>query len=164
MLRPQRILCRQRVGSKKSALELLANLLAESDDSLSPVDIFDNLLQRERLGSTALGGGAALPHACLQQLEEPVAAFIQLRTGIDYDAEDAQPVDLIFALLLPPQRNTAAPRCKRMAALLQQPQLLRRLRRARSPRDVHTCFLEHWQQDMPQAAPSAESMDGPATT
>lgn len=64
-------------------------------------EIFESLIERERLGSTGLGHGVAIPHARLKGREEAIGAFLKLDTGIDFDAIDQQPVDLVFALLVP---------------------------------------------------------------
>jgi len=89
------------VASKKRALELASQLLASSQTDVSQSEIFDSLLGRERLGSTGLGGGVAIPHGRVAGLDQAVAAFIHLERGVDYDAIDQQPVDLVFALLVP---------------------------------------------------------------
>jgi mannitol/fructose-specific phosphotransferase system IIA component (Ntr-type) len=65
------------------------------------VDIFDSLLNRERLGSTGLGTGVAIPHGRMTGIDAPVGAIITLKNGVDYDAVDHQPVDLLFALVVP---------------------------------------------------------------
>ncbi|APZ43937.1 PTS sugar transporter subunit IIA [Acidihalobacter ferrooxydans] len=95
------------VASKKRTLELLSGLLSNSSPELSSNDVFDTLLARERLGSTGLGAGVAIPHGRLKGLDKPVAAFARLHTGIDYDAPDKQPVDLLFALLVPEECTDA---------------------------------------------------------
>ncbi len=71
------------------------------EEQCSEMDILDALVSRERLGSTALGQGIAVPHGRLTELERPVAAMITLANGIEFDAPDEEPVDIIFALLVP---------------------------------------------------------------
>jgi len=73
LLEPNRIFCQQDIGSKKRALQTLAELLAPAidHDELSDMDILDALIGRERLGSTSLGYGVALPHSRLHQVEKP---------------------------------------------------------------------------------------------
>lgn len=87
--------------SKKDALDTLAKTIANSDNSTSQTEVFDCLIARERLGSTGLGNGIAIPHGRLKYGEKTLAAFIQLDAGIDYDAVDKAPVDLLFALIVP---------------------------------------------------------------
>ncbi|MEE9551918.1 MAG: PTS IIA-like nitrogen regulatory protein PtsN [Gammaproteobacteria bacterium] len=101
ILSAERILCNVETASKKSALEELAKLIANADPSLTYTEIFTCLFAREKLGSTGLGNGIAIPHGRLQHCTKTIAAFLQLREGINYDATDQKPVDLIFALLVP---------------------------------------------------------------
>lgn len=89
------------VSSKKSLLEKAASLLASAPDSADARDIFDSLCQRERLGSTGLGHGVAIPHGRVSGQTSVGAALIRLQTGIDFDAPDSEKVDLFFALAVP---------------------------------------------------------------
>lgn len=86
--------------SKKRVLEHAAELLAPDDPELSE-RIYERLLERERLGSTGLSGGVALPHARMPDIHETRGAFLRLTTPIDFDSLDGRPVDLVFALLVP---------------------------------------------------------------
>ncbi len=96
-----RILCGAESTSKKGALEELARLIAKTDPSLTHTEIFSCLVVREKLGSTGLGKGVAIPHARFEHSSNTVAAFIQLKECINFDSVDQQPVDLIFAFLVP---------------------------------------------------------------
>ncbi|MBL8259736.1 MAG: PTS IIA-like nitrogen regulatory protein PtsN [Candidatus Competibacteraceae bacterium] len=97
----ERVVCDREVASKKRALEVLSELLATGQAGLAARPIFDSLIGRERLGSTGLGHGVALPHGRFQQSERAIGAFVKLKKGVDFDAIDRQPVDLIFGLLVP---------------------------------------------------------------
>ena len=101
LLTPERIACHQDSSSKKRSLEILSQLLSASLPAFSEGELFDSLIGRERLGSTGLGRGVALPHGRLSGLDTPLAAFVTLRSGVDFDAVDSKPVDLMFALLVP---------------------------------------------------------------
>ncbi len=101
LLTPDRIACDVTASSKKRVLEYLSTLIADSSDTFIAAEIFDSLIARERLGSTGLGHGIAIPHGRVKSSEETIGAFIKLQQGIDYDAIDNQPVDLFFALLVP---------------------------------------------------------------
>lgn len=101
LLSPERVRCHQDSGSKKRSLEDISRLLATVAINISPDEIFTSLINRERLGSTGLGQGVAIPHGRLENLDQPVAAFMSLESAIDFDAIDGKPVDLIFALLVP---------------------------------------------------------------
>lgn len=89
-----------RVSSKKQALQELAHLAAAAT-GVAERTIFEALLERERLGTTGIGKGVAIPHAKLPRLETVRGLFARLPTPIDFEAVDAQPVDLIFLLLAP---------------------------------------------------------------
>jgi len=101
LLMPDRVSCRDDLGSKKRLLEYVSELLAGSSPELRRNEIFDALINREKLGSTGLGKGVAIPHGRIASLERPVCAFVRLATPVDFDATDRQPVDLIFTLLVP---------------------------------------------------------------
>ena len=89
------------VTSKKKALEELSRLLAKGTDKLSSTDIFNGLTAREKLGSTGLGHGVAIPHGRMAGISNSVGAFVRLKHPVDYDAHDGQPVDLVFGLVVP---------------------------------------------------------------
>ena len=101
ILKPERIAVSNGISSKKGVLEELARLIAMDTPDLTQIEVFDSLCARERLGSTGLGHGVAIPHGRLKGGKHTLGAFIQLKDGIDYDAVDQQPVDLLFALLVP---------------------------------------------------------------
>jgi PTS system nitrogen regulatory IIA component len=88
-------------SSKKRVIENISHLLAANTEAISADTIFQGLLDRERLGSTGLGKGVAIPHARMPGIMHTVAAMITLETPVDYDAPDGKPVDIIFGLLVP---------------------------------------------------------------
>ncbi len=89
------------VHSKKKALEFVADTISLSVPSLTGHDIFDGLVERERLGSTAIGHGCAIPHCRLNETEQALGCFVLLKKGIDFDAEDHIQVDMLFSLIVP---------------------------------------------------------------
>lgn len=97
--------------SKRSTVRLTKKILKSWDkgedepEVLTDMGILDALISRERLGSTGLGHGVGLPHSRLCAIDEPVAAFVSLESGIDYDAADSVPVDLVLGLLVPEHCN-----------------------------------------------------------
>ncbi len=105
LLTLQRTHTEVQANSKKKALETLSGILAEGDPELGSQQIFDALLARERLGSTGLGEGIALPHARMPELKQAMGAFVRLSGSIDFDALDHAPVDLMFGLLVPEGSN-----------------------------------------------------------
>ncbi|NBB92129.1 MAG: PTS transporter subunit EIIA [Gammaproteobacteria bacterium] len=101
VLSPDRITVGISVSSKKSLLEKAAELLAAAPGSAGSREIFDSLCQRERLGSTGLGHGVAIPHGRVGGQENVAGAMIRLKHPIDFDAPDHEKVDLFFALAVP---------------------------------------------------------------
>ena len=106
ILAPERVCSNVATSSRKRTLEVLGELLADADPALSAQAVFDRLVARERLGSTGLGEGCALPHARVPGLGRTLAAFLRLRRGVDFDSPDREPVDLVFGLLVP-EESTA---------------------------------------------------------
>ncbi|HKJ72431.1 MAG TPA: PTS sugar transporter subunit IIA [Gammaproteobacteria bacterium] len=92
-------------SSKKSLLDQLAALFQDDRPDLDEREVFQTLLRREQLGSTAVGHGVALPHGRLADLDRPLGAFSRLAEPADFDAIDDQPVTLVFALLVPNEEN-----------------------------------------------------------
>jgi len=101
IIKPERVLCNVKAGSKKAALELLAELIAAADPGLTQTEVFSSLLAREKLGSTGLGKGIALPHGRLKQGNNTLGAFVRLENAVDYDSMDKEPVKLLFAMVVP---------------------------------------------------------------
>ena len=101
LLDPTRIACQHDASSKKKTLESAAALLATATHGIEEGAIFEALIKRERLGSTGLGHGIALPHGRIEGLQQPVAALLTLSRNIGFDALDGEPVDIVFALAMP---------------------------------------------------------------
>ena len=103
------VISNHEIKSKKRALELLAEQLANEatrvnqplDEDIDALDIFQLLTDREKLGSTGMGHGVALPHARTSLTEHAIGAFLKLDEGVDFDSPDNQKTDLIFALMVP---------------------------------------------------------------
>jgi PTS system nitrogen regulatory IIA component len=100
LITPESVIARLRATSKKQALQELAKRAAEMT-GLHERAIFEVLLERERLGTTGVGDGIAIPHGKLPELKRLYGLFARLDTPVDFDAVDDQPVDLIFLLLAP---------------------------------------------------------------
>jgi PTS system nitrogen regulatory IIA component len=101
-LRPDAVVPNLRVTSKKQALHELAKRAAEVTRE-NERTILDVLLERERLGTTGVGRGIAIPHGRLPSLDRVYGVFARLDRAVDFDAIDDQPVDLVFLLLAPSQ-------------------------------------------------------------
>lgn len=100
LLAPARVIAGAKISSKKRLLEQLAQQLGDGDAERERA-LFDSLCQRERLGSTGLGHGVAIPHGRSATLTVATGAFIRLADPVDFGASDGQPVDLLFALAVP---------------------------------------------------------------
>lgn len=100
LLSAEDILADFRASSKKQAIQSLARKIADSA-GLDHRLVFDKLLERERLGSTGVGKGVAIPHARIEGLEKIIGLFAKLSSPIDFDSVDERPVDLVFMLLAP---------------------------------------------------------------
>ena len=138
ILTSHRILCNVDLSSKKAVLETLSGLIAGTGSGLTGQEVFNSLLSRERLGGTGLGNGIALPHGRLKNGLSTIAAFIQLKQGVDYDAFDRQPVDLIFALLVPEQSTEEHLQVlAQLAEMFNKPEFLARLRREESNETIY---------------------------
>ncbi len=101
LLSPARVRTDAIVSGKKRLLERIAGLLAEGAGGEGERAIFDTLCGRERLGSTGLGHGVAIPHARSARALNPAGAFLRLHEPIDFGSPDGEPVDLVFALVVP---------------------------------------------------------------
>jgi PTS system nitrogen regulatory IIA component len=118
-------------SSKKRILEQAAQLLAANAEEPTAEQIFERLLERERLGSTGLAGGVALPHARMPGIDGSRGAFLRLAEPVAFDALDGQPVDLVFALLVPEDANEEHLQLlARLAEMFNEAELRDRLREA----------------------------------
>ena len=100
ILLPENVLLDADSTSKKRVFERVG-ILFENTRQISRSQVFDSLFAREKLGSTGLGHGVAIPHGRIKGLRDATAAFIKTQTPIPFDAPDGQPVNLIFVLLVP---------------------------------------------------------------
>lgn len=100
LIEPGHVVVGLKATDKTKAIHELAALV-EQDFGLRADMVAGELLKREALGSTAFGNGVAMPHARFEELDRPIAVAARLRKGVDFDAVDGQPVDVIVAMLLP---------------------------------------------------------------
>jgi nitrogen PTS system EIIA component len=97
-------------SSKSAILAKLADLAAKNY-GLDAATVLDGLEERERLGSTGFGGGTAIPHCKMPDIESPMGVFLRLAKSVDYDAVDDEPVDLVFGLISPSHDGAMHLRC-----------------------------------------------------
>ena len=124
-------------GSKRQVLQSLSEVAAR-DTGVEPGRILEALMQREKLGTTGLGDGIAIPHARIAELEEITGFFARLSRPVDFDALDGAPVDLVFLLLAP--EGVGADHLKalaRVARVLRDGELCGALRHAERPEEAH---------------------------
>ncbi|TQV89784.1 PTS sugar transporter subunit IIA [Aliikangiella coralliicola] len=130
ILSPESTFCSLKLSSKKKVLEKVSEVMAEFIDCPSQ-DIFNSLFARERLGTTALGHGIAIPHGRVEACTEATAVFILLDEAVDYDAPDGQPVDIIFAIMVPEKADSEQLKyLAEIAQVLSKPTLVSQIRHA----------------------------------
>ncbi|WAB97201.1 MULTISPECIES: PTS IIA-like nitrogen regulatory protein PtsN [Pseudomonas] len=148
ILTPDRSLVNVSGGSKKRALEKVANLIANQKTELKMPelemqDVFEKLIAREKLGSTGFGNGIAIPHCRLAGCTSPVSALLHLDAPIDYDAIDGAPVDLLFVLLVPEAATDAhLELLRQIASMLDRKEVRERLRAANSSEALYQVVLD----------------------
>jgi PTS system nitrogen regulatory IIA component len=131
LIKPDAVLAALRVSGKKQALQEMSERAALVS-GLPAREIFDSLLQRERLGSTGVGDGVAIPHGKLAKCDEIFGVFARLERAIDFEALDGLPVDLIFLLIAP--ESAGADHLKALAGIarvLRDPAIAAQLRATR---------------------------------
>ncbi|MEM8562684.1 MAG: PTS sugar transporter subunit IIA [Pseudomonadota bacterium] len=132
ILNPARTLCQAPGISKKRLFETIARVISEDQPTLAYEEIVYHLNAREKLGSTGLGDGIAIPHCRVEGCSEPLGTLITLEQPIDFDSPDDQPVDLVFALLVPQQADQQhLDILAEMARLFSQPGFTQSLRNAK---------------------------------
>lgn len=144
-------------ANKPALLELLAEE-AGNRLGLPKQEVLGALQAREKIGSTALGRGIALPHAEIRDAQAPLVLFARLRRAINFDARDEEPVDLAFLVLWPTAaRKGLLPAMSEICRALREPQTLRRLRAAETPEDVVRIVVQAVPpEEAPDDAPSGD--------
>lgn len=97
--------CAVQCNSKKRILEIIADIAAKQNENIDQATVLNSLMARERMGSTGIGNGIALPHGRLPGLEKVIAIVVTSTPAIDFDALDEKPVDIFFALLVPEEQT-----------------------------------------------------------
>lgn len=137
LLPPSNIVLDLDVSSKKRMFEQ-AGLIFENNQGVGRSLVFDSLFARERLGSTGLGQGVAIPHGRIKGLREAVAAFVRLSTPVAFDAPDGKPVNLLFVLLVPEQATEQHLQIlSELAQMFSDRELREQLTQAQDAGDLH---------------------------
>ena len=136
LLSPADVMIDVRAANKRLLLQELA-VKAAAGLGLPVEAIASHLLKREELGSTGIGRGVAIPHARLPDLQRPFGLLAKLKQPVEFDAIDGQPVDIVFALLLPAAiENEALAALALVARTLRSPENLARLRAAKTTSEL----------------------------
>src|ERR1700744_1150486 len=143
LLAPEAVLAPLKAQTKKQLLQELA-ARAHLQPRLPEKRIFETLIERERLGTTGVGAGIAIPHGRMAGVSKITGVFARLEGGIDYEAVDSQPVDLVFMLLAP--ENAGADHLKalaRVSRLLRNQVACEKLRSASTAEAIYAILTEH---------------------
>jgi PTS system nitrogen regulatory IIA component len=143
LLSPDAVLPALKAQNKKQLLQELAQRAA-LQTRLPEKRIFETLIERERLGTTGVGQGIAIPHGRMAGADRITGVFARLESPIDYEAVDSQPVDLVFMLLAP--ENAGADHLKalaRVSRLLRNQAICEKLRAASSAEAIYAILTEH---------------------
>ena len=141
LLPPENVLVDLDASSKKRVFEQ-AGLIFENNQSIARSTVFDSLFARERLGSTGLGQGVAIPHGRIKGLKEATGAVIRLASPIPFDAPDGKPVSLLFVLLVPEQATEQHLQLlSELAQLFSDAQFRERIAEAQDAAAVHALFV-----------------------
>ncbi|MET0605757.1 MAG: PTS IIA-like nitrogen regulatory protein PtsN [Beijerinckiaceae bacterium] len=137
LLSSQAVVPALKAANKKQAVQSLA-AHAGALWHLPEREVFETLLQRERLGSTGIGNGIAIPHGKLAAVARPVGLFARLEKPIDFEAVDGEPVDLVFLLLAPEEAGADHLKAlAKVARVLRDPAVTVQLRATREPAALH---------------------------
>ncbi len=143
IIKPDSVLCNAQARSKKHCLEILSELLVRSVPEINSEDIFERLVERERLGCTSLDQGVAFPHCRVEGLDTTIAALIRLSEPVDFDSPDGELVDLVFGLMVPKEINEShqANICS-IADLLGDQTLRQKMRDATTSNELYDSLID----------------------
>jgi nitrogen PTS system EIIA component len=142
LITPEGVIASLKAKNKKQALQELAQKAAELT-KLDARQVFETLLQRERLGSTGVGRGIAIPHGRIEGLSQIVSVFARLDEPIPFDALDDEPVGLLFLLLAPEQAGADHLKAlARISRLLRDPQTIENLKASRDRASLYAVLTE----------------------
>ncbi len=145
LINPERIALDVKARSKKRVLEVAAASLYPAADGIEERIVYSGLCARERIGTTALGSGVALPHCRLADLPAAAGCLLKLHDPVDFDSSDGQPVDLVFALMVPESHEDQHLKLLALVAeTFHDGERRSQLREATSPEHVME-LLESWE-------------------
>ncbi|MBT8085251.1 MAG: PTS transporter subunit EIIA [Woeseia sp.] len=156
LVKPENVLCNAQARSKKHCLEILSELLSRCDSEIAHEEIFEGLVERERLGCTGLDSGIAFPHCRVEGVKRSCGAFMRLSSPVDFDTSDSEHVDLVFGLMVPLELDDShVADIKLVTSALNDKDLRERLREAHSSSELYKALLSATPTDSePQEAPT----------
>ena len=142
-IKPDGVLCNATARSKKHCLEILSELLTRSHVDVASDDVFECLIDRERLGCTSLNKGVAFPHCRAPGIDDTVGVLIKLSEPVDFDSPDGEPVDVVFGMMLPVEiEDRHREHVRLVTELLADTQLRTRLREMHSSKDLYDALVD----------------------
>ena len=143
IIKPDSVLCNAQARSKKHCLEILSELLVRQIPHLASEDIFERLIERERLGCTSLDQGVAFPHCRVDGIDTNTAALIKLSEPVDFDSSDGELVDLVFGMMVPADINAShQANIRSIAELLRDAELRRKMRAANTSSELYESLID----------------------
>jgi len=131
------------IHNKKQALEEISQLISGSNDEVRLNDVLSALQQREKLGSTSIGHGIAIPHARVANIDTPICTLITLKNAIRFDDETKTAVDILFGLVVPEEATEEHLHLlAQLAQMLQSKTFRERLRQAQSSAELYHVITE----------------------
>jgi PTS system nitrogen regulatory IIA component len=141
-IKPDGVLCNATARSKKHCLEILSELLTRAYIDVVSDDIFECLVERERLGCTSLNKGVAFPHCRASGIDETVGVLIKLSEPVDFDSPDGEPVDIVFGMMLPLEiEDRHRDDVRLVTELLADAKLRARLREMHTSKDLYDALI-----------------------
>ena len=143
IIKPDSVLCNAQARSKKHCLEILSELLVRQIPHLASEDIFERLIERERLGCTSLDQGVAFPHCRVDGIDNNTAALIKLSEPVDFDSSDGELVDIVFGMMVPADINAShQANIRSIAELLGDTELRRKMRAANTSNELYESLID----------------------
>lgn len=143
ILMPSQVVFSENITSKKRVLEVIAETAVSNYPELGGQKIFDQLIERERLGTTGFGNGVAIPHCRLNGCKAPIAIVLKLLLPIDFKAVDGEPVDIFIGLIVPETANDEHLQLlKQIATLLSDANACKAIRSAQDNLTLYRAILD----------------------
>lgn len=141
-IKPDGVLCNATARSKKHCLEILSELLTRAYIDVVSDDVFECLVERERLGCTSLNKGVAFPHCRASGIDDTVGVLIKLSEPVDFDSPDGEPVDIVFGMMLPVEiEDRHRDDVRLVTKLLADARLREHLREMHTSKDLYEALM-----------------------